>query len=86
MITEFATETLLSAHSHCTGNNSQLIENELCGCFYCLATYSPGEINEWIIEKDKRETAICPKCDTDSVIGSKSEYPVSNKIFFKKDV
>ena len=42
------------------------IEKSLwCGCFYCLNTFRPEEIEEWI---DKSQTALCPKCGIDSVL------------------
>jgi hypothetical protein len=45
----------------------------LCGCFYCLATFSPREITDWIGE----DTARCPKCGIDSVLGDRSGFPIS---------
>ena len=40
----------------------------------CLATFSPTEIQDWIEddEADVGQTALCPRCGIDSVIGSKS--------------
>jgi hypothetical protein len=38
-----------------------------CGCFYCLRTFAPSEITQWI---DKGQTALCPKCRIDSVLPS----------------
>ena len=35
---------------------------------------------EWIDEIDGvGQTALCPKCNIDSVIGSKSEYPINRQ-------
>ena len=36
-----------------------------CGCYNCLETYDVSEIKEWT---DMSETAICPKCNVDSVL------------------
>ncbi len=64
----------LRAHGHCTRNRVELEASPLCGCFYCFAIYSPSEIDEWI---DNDQTAMCARCGIDSVIGSKSGYPLT---------
>jgi len=64
----------LRAHGHCRNNREELAQSQLCGCFYCLATYPPSEIVAWV---DEDQTAICPKCPVDSVIGSASGYPIT---------
>ena len=61
------------------------MKSDVCGCFYCLKTYGPAEITEWV---DEYETgmgtcAVCPKCGIDSVIGSASGYPITEE-FLKK--
>jgi hypothetical protein len=57
--------------------------SRLCGCFYCEQRFLPTEIVEWI-EKNIAigETAICPKCGNDSVLGSK--YPIDDKQFLRE--
>jgi hypothetical protein len=55
--------------------------SETCGCFFCLRTYPPREIEEWV---DDDGTPICPHCSVDSVIGSKSGFPITNKEFLKE--
>jgi hypothetical protein len=62
----------LRAHRHSLGNRSEIEKSTTCGCFYCLTTFTPGEIKEWI---DENQTALCPKCEVDSVIGSASGFP-----------
>ena len=64
----------LRAHGHSLNNREELAKSGVCGCFCCLATYPPSEIVEWI---DEGQTAICPKCPVDSVIGSASGYPIT---------
>jgi hypothetical protein len=47
--------------------NKIYIENsDMCACYYCLSVFEPKEIINWI---DKKETALCPKCGIDAVIG-----------------
>jgi hypothetical protein len=64
----------IAAHKHCFRHRAELEASELCGCFYCIRIFPFSEIKEWI---DDAQTALCPKCEIDSVIGSRSGYPIS---------
>lgn len=67
----------IRAHKHSMGNRNEILSSELCGCFYCLEIFLPIEVKEWIDEKGGvSQTALCPRCDIDSVIGSESGYPI----------
>ena len=75
---------VIQAHKHCTYNREEIIHSEICGCFYCLATFKPTEIDEWIDEKDGiGQTAMCPKCGIDSVIGSRSGIAITKEFLDK---
>ncbi|HYK63798.1 MAG TPA: hypothetical protein VEY94_02540, partial [Patescibacteria group bacterium] len=68
------------AHKHCRRNRAELRESEICGCFYCLEIFEPSEITRWTDEIDApQSSAICPKCRIDSVIGSRSGYPITHE-------
>jgi hypothetical protein len=45
-----------------------------CGCFYCKSIFAPSKIVEWV---DDDDTALCPFCGIDSVIGSASTFPIT---------
>jgi hypothetical protein len=63
------------AHRHSIRHRNEILTSEVCGCFYCLAVSPPIEIRRWVDTKDGiGQTALCPKCDVDSVIGSNSGY------------
>jgi len=39
---------------------------------------TPGDVAKWVDEQDGvGQTALCPKCGIDSVIGSSSGYPIT---------
>lgn len=88
-ITDLEWETCLAelpvaireAHSHSIHNRSEIEASDLCGCFYCCSVFPPGEIRDWgnTYEPD---TAACPFCGIDSVLGSSSGIPVG-KDFLK---
>lgn len=65
---------LEAAHRKCGIHRAEILASDVCGCFYCLATFSPAEIVDWIDEDSVGigRTALCPRCGIDSVIGSKS--------------
>ena len=64
------------AHKYSSNHRPELEKDNICGCFFCLRIYNPKEINEWI---DSGTTAICPKCDMDSVIGESSGFPITKE-------
>jgi hypothetical protein len=63
----------IKAHEHCSLHRAELEASAICGCFYCGETFLPTAIGEWI---DDNQTALCPKCTIDSVIGSASGFPI----------
>ena len=75
----FSTVQLQSAHKHSSRHRAEVLVSDVCGCFYCKATYPPAEIAQWINEGDG--TALCPECAIDSVLGSASGFPVSDPSF-----
>jgi hypothetical protein len=71
---------LLAAHDHSSSHRAEVLASVRCGCFYCCANFRPDEILEWTDEdKDRQgQTAICPRCGIDAVIGDKSGVDVSH--------
>ncbi len=68
----------LKAAHKCSSNHKEALLNDTkCGCFHCLALFTPSEIKEWI--KDESGTAVCPHCGTDSVIGESSGFPITKE-------
>ena len=62
------------AHKYSRHNKAILINDTLCGCFFCLYIFSSQEIFEW---EDSGTTAVCPYCGTDSVISECSNYSIT---------
>ena len=65
----------IRAHDFSINHKPELINDSVCGCFYCMKIYSPKEVIEWV--KDTRGTAICPYCGIDSVVGESSGYSIT---------
>lgn len=69
------------AHRYSAKNRSALKNDLICGCFYCLNIFSPVEIIEWIEGAGEDDTALCPQCGVDSVIGESSGFDMTEKFF-----
>ena len=57
---------LIELHQKSWRNSSELSGAEICACFYCFKEFGPTEIVKWT---DDGETALCPFCGIDSIIG-----------------
>jgi hypothetical protein len=68
------------AHELCSNNRQKLMNAKVCGCFFCLRIFDPKEIT-W--SEDADDTAMCPYCGIDSVIGESTNLPIT-KPFLKK--
>ena len=65
------------AHKCSMYNRAQLLNDQVCGCFYCLKIFSPKDITEWVNEGPG--TALCPYCGMDSVISESSGFPITDE-------
>ncbi len=87
----FSVELLIAAHKHSSRHKDEILKSNICGCFYCLRTFSPTEVEDWVddtvdirnLPELQESCALCPKCAIDSVIGSSSGYPVTDLDFLK---
>ncbi len=80
---------LLAAHAHAANNRAEIEASSLCGCFHCLAIFRPAEIIAWSgggwdafgsaapAGASDGETALCPRCGSESVLGDKSGFPIT---------
>lgn len=65
------------AHDHSFKNRPEVTASNACGCYCCLAIFPPTEIDEWLKEQDGQESAFCPRCGIDAVIGLASGFPIT---------
>jgi hypothetical protein len=59
-------------HRHTRANRMELEASEVCGCIACERIYFPSEVVGWV----EGETAVCPHCGVDAVVGSASGIPI----------
>ena len=69
-------ERMRETYQHTRRHRQEVERSQVCGCFYCQAQFLPGRIEHWLNDND---TAMCPECGTDSVIGSASGFPISSE-------
>ena len=50
---DYKSDFLKQAHKGCSRHKQEITESSLCGCFYCLETFSPKEIMDWIEQDEK---------------------------------
>ena len=58
------------------GNRHQLELSTEAGCFHCLAVFDSRQVTRYV-EDD--ETAVCPRCGIEAVLGSASGYGLTRK-------
>ena len=59
----------ISAHKYASKHRSELEASERCACFFCFRTFASADIKKWV---DADQTALCPHCGIDSVLGNAS--------------
>lgn len=75
-------EDIIAAHKFSSWHRSQFsMSGVVCGCFHCCRIFPPAAIIDWV-DSDQTgagQTAMCPFCGIDSVIGSSSGYPITKE-------
>jgi len=61
----------VEAHKHASKHRTEIEASETCGCFFCFRKFAPTAIKEWC---DGKQTALCPGCGVDAVLGSASTF------------
>ncbi len=65
------TPTSKGTRRHSSNHRDEVLSSQSCACFYCLEAFTPAEIREWVdVHDGVGQTALCPRCGIDSVLGS----------------
>lgn len=67
----------IRAYAHSSKHRVSIQRDTQCGCFYCLAIFPPSAITAWRDEEEGEQTAVCPYCGVDSVIGASSGFSIT---------
>ena len=68
---------LKEAHDHSFKNKEEIMASKGIVCYFCKMEAIPDDIDEWVKEQDGKETAVCPSCGIDSIIGDASGLNVT---------
>ncbi len=79
-MTKYNLGIIIVSHKRSTNNKEEIIQSTKCACFCCLLIFLPSDIFKWI---DNEQTAICPNCGVDSVLGDESGYPITDINYLK---
>lgn len=60
-----------AARRHASRHRSEIQVSTRCGCFFCFQTFPRTAIKAWV---DADQTALCPACGIDAVIGDASKH------------
>jgi hypothetical protein len=74
------TQLFTDAHVHASQHRGEIEASARCGCFFCFRTFPPTSIKAWT---DASQTALCPSCGVDSVIGSASTVRIDDAFLRK---
>jgi len=83
---------LLTAYRYLSNNHEQIRASTTCGCCNCVQIFSPDEIVGWTgldmtnFEDPKaiaQQTAMCPRCGSEAVLGDKSGFPPNPQFLAK---
>jgi hypothetical protein len=69
---------LLPKHMH--HNRVEIQSGELCGCIFCEQFFPQSEIVRWV---GAGTTALCPRCDTASVVGSGAGFELTPELLHR---
>lgn len=72
-------QNLEQVYKHSKNNKQEIEKSDTCGCFYCREMFVPKEIKIWI-KDEKCDTALCPYCKIDAVIGNASGFEINKKL------
>ena len=64
-----------AARIHAQRHRAELLASKTCGCFFCFRQFAASEITTWI---DGGQTALCPRCGIDAIVGSSSGFVISD--------
>jgi hypothetical protein len=73
-MTQWSRADLEQIHKASSRHRGRVERSTICGCFYCLATYAPAEIKDWVDgpgsgeDLDVGVTALCARCGIDAVL------------------
>ena len=73
-------QSYIDAHKGASRHRVVLEASSRCGCYFCFRTFPVTSIKVWI---DAGQTALCPACGVDSVLGNSASGRIDDKFLRK---
>ncbi|MCR4634328.1 MAG: hypothetical protein K5648_09410 [Erysipelotrichaceae bacterium] len=80
---EYTQSDLFKIHTYIFDNYKELQRSTLCGCYRCEKTFFPYEVKDFVLDEDGGLSALCPYCESLSVISDASGYRISRTLLHK---
>ena len=88
----YTSELLSEIARHSICNKLEIASSKKCGCCNCQTIFVPSEISKWLIESSPKlsereclETALCPNCGFDFVIGDAIGVKITEELLSTLD-
>jgi hypothetical protein len=75
-VTSIDTALYDAAFAHASRHRAEIHASTRCGCYFCFHTFPHTEIKAWV---DSDQTALCPACGIDAVIGDASKHRLDGR-------
>lgn len=66
----------VAARVHAAQHRAEIQASARCGCYFCFHTFPNTDIKAWV---DSSQTALCPACGIDAVIGDASKHRLDGR-------
>lgn len=67
-------ELIEAAYAHTIRNRVEILKSRNCCCIDCRQIFPAKDVTDWI---DGNQTAMCPYCNADAVIGDASTFQLT---------
>ncbi|MCR5491783.1 MAG: sel1 repeat family protein [Bacilli bacterium] len=74
-----------SYRRHAVDNEIEIVQSDICGCFFCRSIFSARDVNDWYND-DRGMSALCPECGMDAVIGDASGIKIDKPLLKQMNV
>ncbi|MEO8699148.1 MAG: cytoplasmic protein [Kofleriaceae bacterium] len=70
----------VAAKERASRHRAELEASGHCACFFCFKKFPTSDIKTWI---EANQTALCPHCGLDSVLGSGTDHRIDDQFLRK---
>lgn len=80
-MTGYNSNFLESSQKYSYQNKDWVQRSGSAGCVFCMSVFTISDITKW---KDDGKTALCPHCQSDTVIPDRTCLPIKDKDFLRE--